>query len=481
MPVRDTATGHLRQRIMGFQPLTLDADAQYFLTGHLLLGEAVLALALLLALSGLDDLVVDLVFLARALWQRRVSRVLRPTAEAMHLAPVAPMAIIIPAWDEAAVIGAMLTRLLTGLDYPDYRVFVGLYPNDPAGRAAVAAIDDDRLQVVLCHQPGPTTKSDCLNHLWHAVEAFETTHAMRFKAIVLHDAEDVLHSQELRVQNALIPQFAMVQLPVIPLIDAQSRWVSGHYIDEFSTNHIKDIMVREALGAAVPSAGVACAIDRNILGRLAVTAVGPFDPICMTEDYELGLRIKALGGRTALVRVHSSSEPGIVATRGHFPATFDAARRQKTRWLLGIALSGWDRLGWRGGLADRYMLLRDRKAVATALLAMLAYGMTLLVIAERVSGLRPAGQPPLLDHWGHMVLALNVALVLWRLAMRSVCTAHSHGWPEGLRAVPRTLVSNVINAAAAWSALQLYIACLRAGTAPDWDKTAHRFPDDAGL
>ena len=451
----------------------IDPATASLLVGHLLLGEAVFAIAVLLALSGLDDLFVDLVFLGRSLWHRAIveRRSPRVTAEAMHAVPPEPMAIIIPAWDEAAVIGVMLRRLLAGLDYPDYRVFVGLYPNDPAGRAAVAAICDDRLQLVLCDRPGPTTKSDCLNHLWHAALAHEGAAGRRFKAIVLHDAEDLLHSQELRVQNALIPRFAMVQLPVIPLPDARSRWVSGHYLDEFAANHIKDIVVREALGAAVPSAGVACAIDRDILGRIADAAGGaPFDPTCLTEDYELGLRI------TALVRVHSRSEPGIVATREHFPASFATARRQKTRWLVGIGLSGWDRLGWSGGLADRYMLLRDRKAIAAALLAMLAYVATLLMLADAVL-VTQVSLPPLLDRTTLWLVTFNAALLIWRLVMRAACTGHDHGWAEGLRSVPRALVSSFINAAAAWSACGRYTTSLRTGTALGWDKTAHRFPD----
>ncbi|MBC7507042.1 MAG: glycosyltransferase [Sandarakinorhabdus sp.] len=300
--------------------------------------------------------------------------------------------------------------------------------------------------------------------------------------MVLHDAEDVVHCQELRVQNALIPRFAMVQLPVIPLVDPSSRWVSGHYLDEFAANHIKDVVVREALGAAVPSAGVACAIDRDMLGRIADAAAGePFDPSCLTEDYELGLRIKALGGHSTLVRIRSDAESGIavVGTREHFPASFDAALRQKTRWLLGIALSGWDRLGWPGGLADRYMLMRDRKAVAAALLTMVAYALTLMVVVDRVLVIAVPGSaalPPMLGPQETLLLHINVALLAWRLAMRSACTFHSHGWVEGARAVPRALVSNVINAAAAWSAYRRYTKSLRTGTALGWDKTVHRFP-----
>ena len=461
-----------------------DIGISLFVGGHLLRGELVLALALIIALSGLDDLFIDLVFIVRSAW-RWVRRVPRPRAEALHAVAPAPMAIIIPAWDEADVIGAMLTRLLARLDYPDYRVFVGLYPNDPAGQAAVAAVVDNRLLTAVCSRPGPTTKSDCLNHLWRAVTAHEAAHAMRFKAVVLHDAEDVVHSQELRVQNALIPRLAMVQLPVIPLVDPGSRWVSGHYLDEFAASHLKDVVVREMLGAAVPSAGVACAIDRAILGRIADNAGGsPFDPTCLTEDYELGMRIKALGGHSALVRIRSDSEPGIVGTRAHFPATFSAARRQKARWLLGIALSGWDRLGWPGGAADHYMLMRDRKAVAAALLTIVAYGLTLLVLIDHwLIAVVPGSDalPPLLGPRAAWLVPLNVALLAWRLGMRSACTVHGHGWAEGMRAVPRALVSNIINAAAAWSACGHYAAALRTGRAPRWDKTAHRFPGVAAV
>ena len=276
-------------------------DAGPFLLAawHVALREILFIIAIGVAISGLDDLFVDLVFFARTLWRRLsiYSRYPPASAESLRRADPAPIAIIVPAWDESAVIGAMLANLVRRLDYPRYRVFVGLYPNDPAGIAAVAAVEDWRIESVICRRPGPTTKADCLNHLWAAVVACEARTSDRFKAAVLHDAEDVVHPQELWIYDALIPRLAMVQLPVMPLPDRGSRWISGHYLDEFAENHAKDMVVREALGAAVPSAGVACAIDRRILGDIAVIAGGaPFDAVCLTEDYELGHRIKALGG-----------------------------------------------------------------------------------------------------------------------------------------------------------------------------------------
>ncbi len=444
--------------------------------------ELLLLTACGIALCGLDDLFIDLVYFARSLWRRLTiyRRFPRATAEGLRTPDPAAIAIIVPAWDEAAVIGAMLRNLTSRLDYPRYRVFVGVYPNDPATALAVAGVGDRRIQTVICGRPGPTTKADCLNHLWRAVQAHEAATTIPFKAVVLHDAEDVVHPLELWIYDALIPRLGMVQLPVLPLPDAGSRWVSGHYLDEFAENHGKDLVVREALGAAVPSAGVACAIDRRMLGRIADAAGGaPFDAGCLTEDYELGLKIKALGGRGALVRIKSGGDRVIVATREHFPASFDAALRQKTRWLTGIALAGWDRLGWPGGLADRYMLMRDRKALFASLLTVVAYGLIPVIgfdLALRAWLPVAARLPPLAGPGVQALLWLNAALLAWRLLMRAGFTAHAYGPVEGLRAIPRALASNVINAAAAWAAVRRYRAILRGTARLAWDKTAHRFP-----
>jgi len=441
-----------------------------------------LLVAIGIALSGLDDLFIDLVFFARLGWREATvySRFTRANAQTLRRRDPAPIAIIVPAWDEAAVIGAMLGDLTSRLDYPRYRVFVGVYPNDPATAAAVAAVGDPRITSVICRRPGPTTKADCLNHLWAAVVAAEAASGTAFKAVVLHDAEDVVDAQELWVYDALIPRLAMVQLPVLPLPDRQSRWISGHYCDEFAESHAKDLVVREALGAAVPSAGVACAIDRTVLGRIAAaTPNGPFDATCLTEDYELGHRIKALGGRSALVRVRCGERRVIVATREHFPASLSGALRQKSRWLTGIALSGWDRLGWPGGFADRYMLLRDRKAPVVALLGVLAYlaaGLCAIDAALRAAVPAAAALPVLAAGPLAALLWLNAAMLAWRLVMRAGFTAYAYGPAEGLRAVPRAVTSNIINAAAAWKALRRYARALAGGVPLAWDKTEHRFP-----
>lgn len=441
---------------------------------HVILAELLFLVALLVALNGLDDLTVDL------LWLAMPARARAP-ADAPPALPGQPpprFAILVPAWQEAAVIGAMLRRLTASQQWPDYRVFVGIYPNDPDGRAVVAALDDPRIQLVITPRPGPTTKADCLNQLWQALCADEAARGSRYDAVVLHDAEDVVHPHELAVFARHLPGLAMVQLPVLPLPDRHSMLISGHYIDEFAESHGKDLLVRQWLGAGLPSAGVGVAFDRALLGRIAEQRHGaPFDADSLTEDYELGQRLHALGGRGRLVWEWVAGQP--VATREHFPASFEAAVRQKARWLTGIALAGWDRLGWRGGLAERWMLMRDRKAPAVALLTLVAYWLVLLLAADlllRREVPAAARLPAPASAATLTLLWLNWGLLWWRLLLRALFTWRLHGLAEALQAIPRALVGNLVNAAAALRALSRYVAALRAGGRLAWDKTVHRFP-----
>nr|WP_279614801.1 glycosyl transferase family protein [Sphingomicrobium astaxanthinifaciens] len=368
----------------------------------------------------------------------------------------------------------MLRTTLARYGEGDYLLLVGHYPNDPLTAAAIAAIDDPRLRRVALPHPGPTTKADCLNHLYDALVAEGARRGSAARAVVLHDAEDVVHPLELPLFAALAGRGGAIQLPVVPLIDRDSRWIGGHFCDEFAEAHGKELVVREAVGASVPLAGVGCAIDRAALGRIAAMQGGcPFDADSQTEDYELGLKLGQLGLRTLFVRIPAvAGSPAVVASRGHFPASFDAAVRQKARWIGGIALAGWDRLGWRGGLGERWMRLRDRRGPLAALLLLAGYAALLLYLqlwlAARLGAPVDWRRDPLLE----TLLLINAVLLCWRVAMRALFTGMTYGLAEGLRAIPRLVVGNSIAILAAWRALRLHFA-----PGPRrWDKTAHVYP-----
>ncbi len=440
-----------------------------------------------LLVGGLDDLAIDLVYFARLGWRR-----LRGPGD-----PVAPppargrpmrFAVFIPAWDEARVIGAMLRATLARWGAAaDVRLYVGAYPNDWDTVEAIAEVaeHDRRVRLVVGTRAGPTTKADCLNTLWRALRSDEAHLGERCDAIVLHDAEDVVHRDELAIYAAHLADHDAVQLPVLPLPHARSRWIGGTYLDEFAEAHVKQLAVRQALGAAMPFAGVGCAIRHELMLRIAAAGGGqPFHSDSLTEDYELGLKVGALGGRTALALVDDSAAGRGVpaAVRAFFPATLDAAVRQKARWMTGIALSGWDRTGWSRlrHLSDHWMRMRDRRALLAVLVLLAAYAAILLWSVGLVAWLAgwhaPAAPPPVL---AAMLLA-NLALLAWRAALRAHFTARVYGRREGARAVLRMPIGNVIALVSARRAMAGYLRTLR-GLRPGWDKTEHEFPADAEL
>ena len=448
------------------------------------LHEIALFAAIGLLIGAIDDLAMDILWLLRAARRRlTIYRRHRPATIATLPPPAAPgrIAIFIGAWDEGDVIGAMLCYALDHLDHDNFRIFVGIYPNDPVTRTAAEAVQANHakgalVRIVGGHLAGPTTKAECLNRLWTAMRAEEGATGVAYKAIVLHDAEDVVHPAELRVFDRLIERFDLVQLPVMPLVVPGSPWISGHYLDEFSEAHGKQLVVREAIGAAMPSAGVGCAIARPAMQRIADARGGlPFDADSLTEDYELGLRIGEGGGRGVFVRLPSADGRSLVAVRAYFPATIDAAVRQKTRWITGIALAGWDRLGWRGGIAERWMRLRDRGAILSALIVTMGYLALLLWAASTALHGALGRSGPNLDPLLVALCQINLGFLGWRLLMRCWMVWRVYGPREALRAGPRMLVSNIIGIMAAWRALIRY-ARTPPGAAARWDKTHHRFP-----
>ena len=235
-------------------------------------------------------------------------------------------------------------------------------------------------------------------------------------------------------------------------------------------------MVRDALGAAIPAAGVGCGFSREALAslarlRMASGESGPFASECLTEDYELGLLIARDGGRSRFLRMRDE-DGNLVATRSYFPATMETAVRQKARWIHGIALQGWERLGWSGRPVEIWMALRDRRGPLTAVVLAAAY--MLLVVEGILGAARLAGwqdwlaPSPLL----RFMIAMSFISFVWRACMRFAFTTREHGVIEGMLAVLRIPVANVISIMAGRRALIAYIRTLGGG-AVSWDKTRH--------
>lgn len=416
----------------------------------------------------------------------------RPLSENLLLSePQQHIAMMVPAWDESAVIGIMLRTALRNIDYDRYRIFVGVYPNDPKTQEAVAAVsaEDDRVQAVLLRDPGPTTKADCLNQVLETIGQDEVARGITYAAVVMNDAEDLIPPLELRLFNLLIPRKDIVQLPVFPLPMKWWQLTTGHYMDEFASLHTRSLPLREWLTGAVPSAGVGTGFSRRALALAAESNGGrAFDESSLTEDYELAMRISGKDvpevfvidpirrRRIGLDRRYFNS---VIAVKSYFPKSFKRAIRQKTRWIMGNVLQGWVRLGWRGSFPMRYAFLRDRKV----LLGHLAVGVTYIAFAVTVliwivrwamtgEGAFPDVMPQ--DPIPRWIVLMNIYFMIAYAAIRAYSTFLVYGLFQAFMSVPRLFWGSFINCLASVRAVNIFL--FRKGTV-HWDKTDHEFPD----
>lgn len=460
-------------------------------------------LAIIILISGLDDIFIDMVYWVRRLWRSLTvySRNRRFDYHDLYKLDEKPLAIMLAAWHEQEVIGKMVELATTKLDYENYHIFVGTYPNDPQTQYEVERLQArfPNVHKVICARPGPTSKADCLNNILDAILQFERRAGLKFEGFVLHDAEDVISKHELRLFNFLVSRKDLIQLPVYPLPRKWSDFTGGHYLDEFAEMHGKDIVVREVLAGQVPSAGVGTCFSRRAILTLIAEGDGiAFDVQSLTEDYDIGFRLKARGMTEVFVRMptgelpdstgptpvpvagRSLREASTVSVREHFPNTFAGAVRQKSRWIIGIVYQGYRTLRWTPSAILNYFLWRDRKGAVTNFVSFLATLLALQVILIWIYQLIvPDGYKFLSifagDRWFTLLLLVNLGLMTNRIVQRAIFVSVYYGVLQGLLSVPRVVWGNFINFIANWRALSLILATSDSRRVA-WDKTSHEFP-----
>ncbi|MDQ6881826.1 MAG: glycosyl transferase family protein [Pseudomonadota bacterium] len=459
--------------------------------------------AIVIFVSSLDDLFIDIWYWGRRLFRSVTSQrrnYSKLTAAQLLERGEQPLAIMVPAWQEHDVIAAMVRNMVEVLDYQNYMVFIGTYVNDPATIEEVERMKKryPHVRRVEVPHPGPTSKADCLNFVVEDIFSHELETGVEFAGVVLHDSEDVLHPMELKFFNYLLPRKDMIQLPVASLERGLTEWVAGTYMDEFAESHGKEMPVRESVAGTVPSAGVGTCFSRRALAALVgATGNHPFNTSSLTEDYDVGMRLQALGMQSIFgifpvtYRVRRRAWSGAehdhelkapLSVREYFPDSFRAAYRQKSRWVLGIGLQGWHQIPWAGrSAAARYFLLHDRKGVVTAFISIVAYALLLQFVALDIG----AGA-----HWWRAtpstlftpdsawiaLLWVNAGFFGVRASHRFYFTARLYGWRHGLLSLPRMVIGNFVNCMAVARAWRLYIASVVSGRKLAWDKTAHDFP-----
>jgi adsorption protein B len=477
--------------------------------GHILVATKVLMgfCAVVFIISGLDDLFIDVCYAARAFYKRfYVFRRYQPLREEdMRSGDEQPLAVMIPAWDESVLIGGMLEKACQALAYTNYIVFVGTYANDVVTAGEVDQVTQAGYPVVRVALPhdGPTNKADCLNWIYKGIRRYEADHGTEFQIFVMQDCEDVIHPLCYRLFNLLIPRKDMVQLPVLSLQRGWRQFTGGHYVDEFAQLHYKDLVVRELLDRSLPAAGVGVGFSRRALE--AVSNQGQdeiFDTKSLTQDYALSYRLKQLGMTQIFVKFYVTREVPeqgaqaaggrskqvreLVGVREYFPATFQAAVHQKSRWVMGASMQGWAKRGWSGGLSSVYMLYRDRKTLVTSPVTMLGYLVCLVALGVWMVELSwpdtyrfPPFAVPGSAFW--YMLVATCTLMLFRIGQRAYCVGRLYGPTQSLLSLPRQAWGGIANIAATLRAMRKYSSHLRGRRPISWERIprGHRAPGEA--
>ncbi len=425
--------------------------------------------SLLISLSSIDDAFIDLV--SMGIVRSRVP----------HLgdgdAAIPPTAVFIANWHEEDVLGKMVEGNLARIKNPEVSLCLGVYPNDTDTLRVAQELEakyPDRVTVIANRLPGPTSKGQMLNEMFAQVFRCDAGPAL----VILHDSEDVIDPRAFAVYAAYAEEHDFIQAPVFSLNRGKKALVASTYMDEFAERHTREMIVRDAVGAAIPSAGVGTCMTKRLVKHFLATRGQVLMSGTVTEDYILGVEAKRSGFKSAFAAISRDASEGLdyVATREFFPKTLEAAIKQKTRWVYGINFEALHKLGWDGDPWDFYFFLRDRKGMITSFLPPVSaalLGLMLLGYVDTADMSGPTGSILVCSLW------INLFALITRYVVRVLSGHQVYGHYDWIGIAVRWPAAIYINMCAVYRAWKTYLGESELATKPIvWSKTTHEIPDD---
>jgi adsorption protein B len=145
-----------------------------------------------------------------------------------------------------------------------------------------------------------------------------------------------------------------------------------------------------------------------------------------------------------------------------------ASIRQRSRWVAGICLQGWQHHGWRAPLVQVYFFWRDRKGLVGNLLSPFAN----LLFVGWIFGWHGVGPLPA---WTSRLCTLTLGLSCVHFTIRMTLSARVYGWRFAAGVLPRMFWANLLNSAATVSALRQFAVAQWHGHGLAWRKTDHQY------
>ncbi len=389
------------------------------------------------------------------------------------------IAVFVANWHEEDVLGKMVEGNIARIPHETVSLYLGVYPNDSGTLRVARELEQkhpDRVTVIVNSLPGPTSKGQMLNEMFKQVFGGEADSP---DIAVLHDSEDVIDARAFAVYASYAESgYDFIQVPVFSLNRGSRALVAATYMDEFAERHTREMVVRHAVGATIPSAGVGTGVTRRLVQHFLATRGQVLMSGTVTEDYILGVEAKRAGFRAAFAAVSADDPRGLdfVATREFFPRTLAASIKQKTRWVYGINFEAMHKLGWAGDGWDKYFFMRDRKGIVTNFLPPLSLAL-LAFLALGVFDL--TDMPYEWQFWFNLSVFFNLFALITRYLIRVQSCHQVYGTWDFIGIALRWPVALYINMAAVYRAWVTYLGESRFATRPIvWSKTAHELPED---
>ena len=225
--------------------------------------------------------------------------------------------VLVALYREAEVVPQLIAALRQ-LDWPKARLDIKLVceASDPETLAALSGQDlPPFMEVVRVPHSAPKTKPKALNYaLSGARGAF----------ITIYDAEDRPHPGQLKEAYAKFcssgPEIACLQAP-LEITNGRKSWLSGLFAADYAVHFRRILPFLSANGLPVPLGGTS-----NHFRREALEKCGAWDPYNVTEDADLGLRLRRLGYTIGTITLPTAEDA---------PTTPGVWLRQRTRWFKG--------------------------------------------------------------------------------------------------------------------------------------------------
>ncbi len=230
--------------------------------------------------------------------------------------------ILVPAYNEPEVVGDLLSAM-NRLEYPADKVEILLLleEDDAVTIAAAGECENSETVTIVLVPPGePRTKPKACNY------------GLQFatgEIVTIYDAEDEPEPLQLRrvvAAFARTPREVVCVQSKLAYHNSHQNLLTGWFTAEYNLwfGYLLPGMMRTA--SPSPLGGTA-----NHLRRTGLEEIGAWDPFNVTEDADLGLRIHALGYRTAVLDSTTLEE-----------ANSDPINwiRQRSRWYKGY-LQTW--------------------------------------------------------------------------------------------------------------------------------------------